>query len=386
MMFSRRSLKAELYMLIYLAINTNRALIIPNVILGMGKNIPNTITINDCIKNQYLFLPPSKTKDIRSIKGLPYCIELWKQLELYSDDDQQLYINLSYAPYNHGEYYWPGFRIMDQHVYNKLPIDIEELSPQNININKFIKSNLNKIIPISEHKITDLEILPSSFYYTMNKLHNLNNNNNKKINIPEPTFYKIDSDKFYYNYPYTKETILNRYKNVKNKDNCHLNLIWTRYHDIVSLNKTFSKTNPMKYLNQIIKEIRAIKDNRVVLDVFDSSIIEKISKYDIDNSEEFITTDNNNNNCMNEIENTDDYISLKSGTHLFDIYEWSVDSVNTWKNIHTNNDNYHKIPKESYIPLPFIDDIINANNYRNKFTLCPSLLKKWSNLTCFNKC
>ena len=104
MMLSKRQLRAELLMLIYIAINTNRALIIPNVLIGMGRNILGGISLADCLRYQYLYIPPAGTPHQRKgVDGLPYCVELWKQGQ-HGDsaglNDAQVLGNYSHAAFN----------------------------------------------------------------------------------------------------------------------------------------------------------------------------------------------------------------------------------------------------------------------------------------------
>lgn len=88
---SKRSLRLELQALAYLAIKTNRSLIIPNVLVGVGNNIKGQKTLEEC-----------KEENPRSA----FCHEVSDSRNRIADQDQ------SHAALHRGEYYWPGWRVV----------------------------------------------------------------------------------------------------------------------------------------------------------------------------------------------------------------------------------------------------------------------------------
>lgn len=426
MMFSRRGLRQELLMLSYLAISTNRELIIPNVLLGMGNNISGSMSVDECLANQYLYLPLAKSKksnkmsddagppsasasasatvedskteplrvNRRGVDGLPYCTELWKQsTDPGNNEDKLSFIDhWATAAEHKGELYWPGFRIMDQHVYNKLPPDITELVRDHQQNQRRIGSDTTATTAtttgavgksILEHVVTDLKILPPSFYYNMDRIHN--SDRIRTVDIPEPFLFPVDVHKFsHFN---TNGEDNAQFEGILTKENCHLPFIWSEYASKSGKvpKKRGHRSDPKLYLDDLVSRLSQVTADRVVLDVFDSSFAERI---DTKSDGDMFNCDTTGTDNML----TDDlFTPLRSGSSKFDVMKWAKDSSGTWNTrydtgIPSDIQQETPIRKESYIPLPFVDYIMNSKNYRNTFSLCSSILKKTSNLTCFDKC
>lgn len=96
MLHSKRQLRQEIALLAYLAISTKRALLIPNVLIGVGKGIPGQITGEalGCREDPYM-----KTS---------YCQEIGDYRNTLESVDN------TFNPEIDGEYYWPGFRVVDE--------------------------------------------------------------------------------------------------------------------------------------------------------------------------------------------------------------------------------------------------------------------------------
>jgi hypothetical protein len=94
MFLSLRALRQELYTLAYLAIKTNRTLIIPNVLIGVGSNIKGSLSANECKSAE--------------VARSPFCQEVLDRRNRLASQDQ------SHAALHRGEWYWPGWRIMNE--------------------------------------------------------------------------------------------------------------------------------------------------------------------------------------------------------------------------------------------------------------------------------
>lgn len=129
MFTSRRSLKAELHALAYLAVKTKRMLIVPNVLIGVGSDVRGQLTVEECLDGEY--------------KRGVYCRDR-------IDASNSLFINQnqnSTCMFNRGEIYWPAWRT----ITNEL-----------------------------EH----LKVLEPSFYYRIEK--------DFKYHVPDPFIFQFD--------------------------------------------------------------------------------------------------------------------------------------------------------------------------------------------------
>ena len=93
---SKRALREELRALAWLALNTNRSLIIPNVLIGVGTNVQGQ---PDCT---------TAAAAAASARMTPFCAEL--------SDQRNSLPSLSYthASLHRGEYYWPAWRTLHE--------------------------------------------------------------------------------------------------------------------------------------------------------------------------------------------------------------------------------------------------------------------------------
>ena len=99
MLHSKRQLRQEVALLAYLAIATKRSLLIPNILIGVGKGIPGQIGPLGCKEDPYM-----KTS---------YCQEIGDYRNTLEGVDN------TFNPEVGGEYYWPGFRVVDER--NRIP-------------------------------------------------------------------------------------------------------------------------------------------------------------------------------------------------------------------------------------------------------------------------
>ena len=95
MLLSKRTLRSELMALSYLATKTNRTLIVPNILIGVGSNIKGTLTKDQC----------------QSL-SIPYCFEINQQQNYFAFQDQ------SHTAFHLGEYYYPAWRTLKQNLPN----------------------------------------------------------------------------------------------------------------------------------------------------------------------------------------------------------------------------------------------------------------------------
>jgi hypothetical protein len=96
MILSKTQITQEVTLLAQLAQRTNRALLVPNVLVGVGRGIPGHLKggLLGCREQPYM----------RSA----YCHEAGDYRNEWVD------VNTTYALKHNGEYYWPGFRIVDE--------------------------------------------------------------------------------------------------------------------------------------------------------------------------------------------------------------------------------------------------------------------------------
>ena len=258
-----------------------------------------------------------------------------------------------------GEYYWPGFRIMDTtrnhmtSVSELIPSTQDPISHDNK------KNTLNggvvpAIIPEGAHVP---EILPPGYYYSVGQLHP-----EKIREIPKPWIYVIDIAPF-------QDTVddSNMSEEVESCPD-----IWV---PTATASSSSSSRNHALALGKIIEGINQLdRQKRVVLKVINSN-------YWLRN----ISMDRLNNHKCTRV----DYTPLSSMSEE-ELMHWSADSVSDWNNNYdhtsrmSNNHEKFVIHKYKYAPLPYIPHIqpIVGNDVK----LCDSLLKTTTNLTCFDKC
>ena len=85
MFLSKRQLRMELISLTYLAMKTNRTLLLPNILIGVGSNIKGDMK-----------------KELCENHNVPYCFEVINSRDILEKQD--------HAAFFQGEWYWPSWR------------------------------------------------------------------------------------------------------------------------------------------------------------------------------------------------------------------------------------------------------------------------------------
>ena len=148
MLVSQVALRSELAALTYLAMETNRTLIIPNVLIGIGSNVNGQ---PDFVKCRGANL--SKSFYCNNVKGGN------------KGRNRHFGVDLSHAAFYEGEYYWPAFRtvhitapevsVLEPGFYYRVQEDMK-LSPPRVTI---LSIDLSDNEPLHIKKIADKLLL-----------------------------------------------------------------------------------------------------------------------------------------------------------------------------------------------------------------------------------
>ena len=145
MFLSKQQLRMELISLQYLAIMTNRSLILPNILIGVGSNIKGELK-----------------KELCENHNVPYCFEVINSHDILEKQDQ------SHAAFFQGEYYWPSWRTMidfgdtplEPSYYFKIQNDFKMEVPEpyvhriDVNLNHVsLNQMLNDISQVTEERL-----------------------------------------------------------------------------------------------------------------------------------------------------------------------------------------------------------------------------------------